>query len=95
MRVNLLVDRDMDAAIVAGAVDGYVPARICDGKRAAGNEGLIDGLIALMLVAKQFVNVVHVHECVAEEVAAAFMKSIECCSGNAHKDDQRENPAPE
>ncbi len=56
--VDLFVDGDVDLVVVAGAGDRDVAAGIVDLKGGAGGEGLGEGLVALVFVAEELVEVV-------------------------------------
>ena len=67
--VDLFVDGDVDLVVVAGAGDGDVAAGIVDWRGGAGGEGLGEGLVALVLVAEELVEVVLVDVEAVEELA--------------------------
>ena len=85
---DLLVDGDVDPVVVAGAGDGDVAARVVYVEGGVGGEGLIEGLVALMLVAEELVEVVRVEvEAMGEYVAMQAADAAPYRAGDAEEDE--------
>ena len=90
--VDLFVDGDVDLVVVAGAGDGDVAAGIVDLEAGAGGEGLGEGLVALVLVAEELVEVVLIDVEAFEEIGvAAFAYAAEDDAGDAEEEEQGED----
>ena len=82
----------MDLVVVAGAGDRDVAAGIVDVKGGTGGEGLGEGLVALVFVAEELVEVVLIDvEAFEHLAAAAVADSAEDDAGDAEEDEEGED----
>ena len=90
--VDLLVHGDVDLVVVAGAGDGDIAARVVDREGGAGGKGLGEGLVALVFVAEELVEVVLIDvEAMFEEGAIAVPQAAEDDTGDDEQQEQRED----
>ena len=90
--VDLFVRGDVDLVVITGAGDRDVAAGIVDQEGCAGGEGLGEGLIALVFVAEELVEVVLIDvEAFEESGVAAFAYAAEDDAGDAEEDEQGED----
>ncbi len=94
MNEDLLMQSEVELVVGAGAGDGNVAARVGDRQACVGGQSLVNGLVAVVAVTEELVDIVGAEvETVRQEVAALVVQAMKEKSAKGQQNDKKDDSA--